>query len=151
MQSGNGTYNPSPLRQISHLPVTLSINLEQSKLKGNAMETTINWLTRATDYVLGRNTLIGVASFMLLVISGYATWHGMRDFIVGVSSAQTSPGGAMSIPNDVLVILVVVALTILMWLMLRETFGAQRQWRERLVTFHCFLAMWSIGFGYGFW
>lgn len=117
------------------------------------METTTNRLARTIDYVLGRNALIGVASFMLLVISGYATWHGMRDFIVGVSSAQTAADGAMSIPNDVLVILVVVALTFLMWLMLRETFGAQRQWRERLVTFplYCFLAMWSIGFGYGFW
>ena len=117
------------------------------------METTTNRVARAIDYVLGRNTLIGIASFMLLVISGYATWHGMRDFIVGVSSAQSASAGSMSISNDVLVILVVVALTFLMWLMLRETFGAQRQWRERVVTFplYCFLAMWSIGFGYGFW
>ncbi len=39
-----------------------------------------------------------------------------------------------------------------MWLMLRETFGAQRQWRSGLSRFplYCFLAMWSIGFGYGF-
>ncbi|HEY1245926.1 MAG TPA: hypothetical protein VGF29_13960, partial [Hyphomicrobiaceae bacterium] len=42
---------------------------------------------QVTDYILGRNTLIGVASLMLLMISGYATWHGMRDFIIGVSSA----------------------------------------------------------------
>ncbi len=41
---------------------------------------------RATDYLLGRNTLIGVASIMLLLISGFATWHGMRDFIIGVST-----------------------------------------------------------------
>ena len=41
---------------------------------------------RTIDYIFGRNTLIGVASFMLLIISGYATWHGMRDFIIGVSS-----------------------------------------------------------------
>src|SRR6185436_7056595 len=36
---------------------------------------------------------------------------------------------------------------------LRETFGAQRRMRERLVTFplYVFLAIWSIGFGYGFW
>ena len=118
------------------------------------MENKTNLIARAIDYLLGRNTLIGIASFMLLVISGYATWHGMRDFIVGVSSAPAAGApGMMSIPNDVLVILVVVALTFLMWLMLRETFGAQRQWRERLVTFplYCFLAMWSIGFGYGFW
>ncbi|MDX2205924.1 MAG: hypothetical protein NW223_24455 [Hyphomicrobiaceae bacterium] len=111
-------------------------------------------INKAVDYILGRNTLIGIASFMLLIISGYATWHGMRDFIVGVSSSAATPTpGGMSISNDVLVILVVVALTFLMWLMLRETFGAQRHWRERLVTFplYCFLAMWSIGFGYGFW
>src|SRR5262245_9870069 len=111
---------------------------------------------RATDYVLGRNTLIGIASLMLLVISGFATWHGMRDFIIGVSSTPTSQGqqlpGGMSVSNDVLVIVVVVALTFLMWLMLRETFGAQRHLRERLVTFplYVFLAIWSIGFGYGF-
>jgi hypothetical protein len=78
----------------------------------------------------------------------------MRDFIVGVSSATASPGGGgMSISNDTLVILVVVALTFLMWLTLRETFGAKRRVRERLITFplYVFLAIWSIGFGYGFW
>jgi hypothetical protein len=110
---------------------------------------------RTIDYILGRNTLIGIASFMLLIISGYATWHGMRDFIVGVTAATPTPmpGGGMSISNDVLVIAVVVALTFLMWLMLRETFGARRRTSERLITFplYLFLAIWSIGFGYGFW
>jgi len=110
---------------------------------------------RVVDYLLGRNTLIGVASFMLLIISGYATWHGMRDFIIGASSSsatQDLPGG-QSISSDILVIAVVVALTFLMWLMLRETFGAGRSLRERLITFplYVFLAIWSIGFGYGFW
>src|SRR5438128_8008050 len=112
---------------------------------------------RVADYLFGRNALIGVASFMLLIISGYATWHGMRDFTIGVSSTPTSLGqslpGGMSVSNDALVIAVVVALTFLMWLMLRETFGAKRHLRERLVTFplYVFLAIWSIGFGYGFW
>jgi hypothetical protein len=112
---------------------------------------------QVTDYILGRNTLIGVASLMLLVISGYATWHGMRDFIIGVSSTPSSQGqalpGGISVSNDVLVVVIVMALTFLMWLMLRETFGAQRHLRERLVTFplYVFLAVWSIGFGYGFW
>ena len=112
---------------------------------------------RAADYMLGRNTLIGVASLMLLVISGFATWHGMRDFIIGVSTSpaaqsQELPGG-MSFSNDLLVIVVVVALTFLMWLALRETFGAGRRVTDRLVTFplYVFLAIWSIGFGYGFW
>ena len=112
---------------------------------------------RATDYLLGRNTLIGVASIMLLLIAGFATWHGMRDFIIGVStspaaSSQELPGG-LSFSNDFLVIVVVFALTFLMWLMLRETFAQRRRWTERLVTFplYVFLAIWSIGFGYGFW
>ena len=109
---------------------------------------------RVVDYIFGRNTLIGVASFMLLIISGYATWHGMRDFIVGVSSTPAAPAeGGISISNDVLVVAVVVALTFLLWLTLRETFGAKRRLRERLITFplYVFLAIWSIGFGYGFW
>jgi hypothetical protein len=115
---------------------------------------------RATDYILGRNTLIGVASLMLLAIAGFATWHGMRDFIVGVSTTPSGQGqqlpGGLSVSNDVLVIVVVAALTFLMWLMLRETFGApgpHRRWPQRLITFplYLFLAIWSIGFGYGFW
>ncbi|MFA5949879.1 MAG: hypothetical protein WC807_06310 [Hyphomicrobium sp.] len=113
-----------------------------------------DWYGRATDYIFGRNTLIGVASLMLLLISGYATWHGMRDFIIGASSSPAKPAaGSMSISNDVLVIGVVVALTFLLWLALRETFGAKRRLSDRLImlVLYIFLAVWSIGFGYGFW
>ena len=46
---------------------------------------------RVADYLFGRNALIGLASFMLLAISGFATWHGMRDFIIGVSSSGPTP------------------------------------------------------------
>jgi hypothetical protein len=108
---------------------------------------------RVIDYIFGRNTLIGIASLMLLALSGYATWHGMRDFIIGVSQTSAQPTGGMSISNDLLVIGVVVALTFLMWLMLREAFGAKRKLSDRLITFfvYAFLALWSIGFGYGFW
>jgi hypothetical protein len=104
------------------------------------------------DYLLGRSTLIGIASLMLLTISGYATWHGMHDFIVGVASNAQSTGG-LSVSNDVLVIVIVAALTFLMWLALRETFGAHRRLTERLITIplYVFLALWSVGFGYGFW
>jgi len=123
----------------------------------NAKVASTSMWGRATDYLLGRNTLIGVASIMLLLISGFATWHGMRDFIIGVSTspaagAQELPGG-MSFSNDFLVIIVVGALTFLMWLMLRETFAKGRRFSDRLVTFplYVFLAIWSIGFGYGFW
>lgn len=111
-------------------------------------------IARAIDYLLGRNTLIGIASFMLLLLSGYATWHGMRDFIVGTASGPSKPaGGGFSLSDDVLVIGVVVALTFLMWLMLREAFGAKRRMGDRIICFvlYVFLALWSIGFGYGFW
>jgi hypothetical protein len=110
-------------------------------------------VARTVDYLFGRNTLIGVAELMLLLIAGYATWHGMRDFIVGVSTTPTKPGGSFSLSNDLLVVMVVVTLTFLMWLMLRETFASKRLLRYRLVTFplYAFLALWSIGFGYGFW
>lgn len=111
-------------------------------------------LARTADYIFGRSTLLGLAELMLLLIAGYATWHGMRDFIVGVSASSAKAEGAgFSISNDILVVSVVVALTFLMWLALRETFGAKRRLRERLITFplYAFLALWSIGFGYGFW
>jgi hypothetical protein len=113
----------------------------------------VDW-KRVGEYLLGRSTLIGIAALMLLLISGYATWHGMRDFIIGVSgSANQDSGSGLSIPNDLLVVIVVVALTFLMWLALRETFGAHRRLTERLITIplYLFLALWSIGFGYGFW
>lgn len=108
-------------------------------------------VARFMDYILGRNTLIGFASLMLLLISGYATWHGMRDFIIGLSSsAAAADPGRLSISNDLLVAVVVIALTFLMWLTLRETFGARRLLRERMITlpFYIFLAIWSVGFGY---
>src|SRR5262245_39925756 len=115
----------------------------------------ISRIQRVVDYIFGRNTLIGVASLMLLSIAGYATWHGMKDFIVGVSATpvSTGAGGGLSLPNELLVIIVTAALTFLMWLALRETFGAGRTIKERLVTLplYMFLALWSIGFGYGFW
>src|SRR5438132_6294425 len=112
---------------------------------------------QVADYLFGRNTLIGIASFMLLGISGYATWHGMSDFILGVSSSAASRGrefpGGLSVSNDVLIIGIVVALTFLMWLALRETFGAKRRFIDRIVTasLYVFLMLWSVGFGYGFW
>ncbi len=113
-------------------------------------------VARVIDYIFGRNTLIGLASLMLLAISGYATWSGMNDFIVGVSQSPTQGreiAGGLSVTNGALVIAIVIALTFLMWLALRETFAAKRPIGQRLITFplYFFLALWSIGFGYGFW
>ncbi len=112
---------------------------------------------RTIDYLFGRNALIGIASLLLLVISGYATWVGMTDFIIGVQAEgapeQARDIGVLSVTNEILVTVVVITLTFLMWLALRETFGAQRRWSERLITFplYIFLLLWSVGFGYGFW
>jgi hypothetical protein len=113
-------------------------------------------LASATDYLLGRNTLIGIASMMLLIISGYATWSGMHDFIIGTSSSShetTRNVFGIAITEEFFVAVIVITLTFLMWLSLRESLGAQRRWTDRLVTFplYVFLALWSIGFGYGFW
>ncbi len=126
--------------------------------KGTAKTKTYSGWGRVIDYMFGRNALIGVASLMLLVISGYATWSGMNDFIVGVQSegsaaATTREIAGLSISSEIFVIAIVVALTFLMWLALRETFGAQRRISERAITapLYIFLALWSIGFGYGFW
>lgn len=112
---------------------------------------------RVIDYFFGRNSLIGLASLMLLFISGYATWSGMSDFILGVQASGVPEGreipGGLSVSLEALIIGIVVVLTFLMWLALRETFGLQRNFSERLFTFplYLFLALWSIGFGYGFW
>jgi hypothetical protein len=40
---------------------------------------------RFKDYLFGSDTLIGAAS-LLLALSGFASWHGMRDFIAGSDS-----------------------------------------------------------------
>ena len=110
---------------------------------------------RVIDYLFGRNALIALASAMLLIISGYATWSGMQDFIVGASSASKGrdlPGG-FSVSHTNLVIAVTIALTFLMWIALRESVGQQRKLSERLITIplYLFLVLWSVGFGYGFW
>ncbi|MEO1695479.1 MAG: hypothetical protein AAFR55_09605, partial [Pseudomonadota bacterium] len=108
-------------------------------------------------YIFGDNWLIGTASIMLLIISGFATWSGMSDFIVGASgSGSDSVGksiGGVEVTNDFVVIAIVVALTLLMWIALREAFGRERTLRERIVMLplYAFLALWSVGFGYGFW
>ena len=130
--------------------------MPQNQTSAKTKSTEFSSWGRVVDYFFGRNTLIGLASLMLLAISGYATWSGMSDFILGVQSGanqgRAMPGG-LSISNEVLIICIVVALTFLMWLALRETFGAQRRFGDRLITFplYLFLALWSIGFGYGFW
>jgi hypothetical protein len=110
----------------------------------------------ASEYLFG-NLFVGIVSLALLAISGYATWSGMHDFIIGISSSEPSqerqlPGG-FSITTDTFVIAIVAVLTLLMWIALRQSVSSGQRLRRRLVTFplYLFLALWSIGFGYGFW
>lgn len=110
-----------------------------------------------SSFLFGRNTLIGIASLMLLAISGYATWIGMSDFIIGVQSDAGNQArdivGGLSVTNEMLIVVVVIALTLLMYLALRETVAIGSYFSQRLITLplYLFLALWSVGFGYGFW
>ena len=130
-------------------------------------DTRSNYIGRTIAYIFGRNTFIGIASLMLLAISEFATWSGMNDFIVGVSTspaAQRRDIGGLSVTNKMLVITIVIALTFLMWVCLRESFREAapkgrksservgRGFRDSFITFalYLFLALSSIGFGYGF-
>ena len=113
----------------------------------------IDW-KRVNDYLLGRSTLIGIASLYAPVhlrlrhLARHAGFHRRR-----LRLTRPIPPTGLSISNDLLVLLVVAALTFLMWLALRETFGSHRRLTERLITIplYLFLAIWSIGFGFGFW
>ena len=110
---------------------------------------------RGIDYLFGRNALISLASMMLLTISGYATWAGMNDFIVGAQHASKGRelAGGVTVSHVHLVIAVTIALTFLMWIALRESIGRERPWHHRIITIplYLFLVLWSVGFGYGFW
>jgi hypothetical protein len=69
---------------------------------------------RIADYLVGRNSLTGIASLMLLVIFGYATWSGMADFIIGVSTSPAAAHGreivgGLPVSNEIVVIAIVVA------------------------------------------
>lgn len=111
------------------------------------------------DYVFGRNFMIGFAALMLLCISGFATWHGMSDFILGVQAGGAQPAAdsrelvGLSVSTEALILVLVIALTFLMWLSLRESFRSYRQSMGRWVTLplYLFLMLWSVGFGYGYW
>ena len=108
----------------------------------------------ALNWILGRNLVIGLASMVLLALSGFATYRGMSDFIIGIQTAPLSVQGAEShgIAAELLVLAIVAALTFLMWIALRETVRPQDLWKF-FVTFplYAFLFLWSVGFGYGFW
>lgn len=95
---------------------------------------------------------MGVVTLLLVGTSFFATWRGMRDFIIGNDLAA-------GLASQGLVILVVLTLTLAMYVALRETVSPYETpgwWShvwKRLVALplYLLLAVWSVGFGYGFW
>ena len=88
---------------------------------------------------------LGVVTLLLLIASFYATWQGMSDFVA-------SKGAPSEVGTGALVVLVVLTLTLAMYVALRETVNPVR-WRNIVIAFplYALLALWSVGFGYGFW
>lgn len=95
---------------------------------------------------------LGIVTLLLLGASFFATWRGMGDFIKGNDlAAGTASQG--------LVLLIVVTLTLAMYVALREMISPYyvRGWwsaiwkRVAAGLLYVILAMWSVGFGYGFW
>ncbi|MEO1292423.1 MAG: hypothetical protein AAFV62_06275 [Pseudomonadota bacterium] len=121
----------------------------RSRLRGHRRAGT--WTSRAADWLLGRNTVIGIAALILLGISGYATLSGMLDFIVGIQTGP-SPESALGGERTWLVVAIVAVLTVLMWIALRESIKPVH-WTNRFLTvpLYLFLVLWSVGFGYGYW
>lgn len=88
----------------------------------------------------------------LLGVSFLATWRGLSDFITAQDSGAGLAGGA---GFGALVFAIVFALTLAMYVALREVFR-WRNWKllvPGLVAsaLYALLALWSVGFGYGFW
>lgn len=94
----------------------------------------------------------GLVTLLLLAASFFATWRGMHDFI---SSYDVGSGRG----TQALVLLVVVTLSLAMYVALREMIapynvtGLWSAFWKRAVAFilYAVLALWSVGFGYGFW
>ncbi|MEO1406514.1 MAG: hypothetical protein AAFV54_08485 [Pseudomonadota bacterium] len=95
---------------------------------------------------------LGLVTLLLLGASFFATWRGMRDFIIGNDLAT-------GLASQGLVVAIVLALTLAMYVTLREMIAPYHLnglwpaiWK-RLVALplYLILAVWSVGFGYGFW
>ncbi len=105
-------------------------------------------LQRAFGKFLLDPALNGVVA-LLLIVSFTATWRGLSDFI------SVQDGMASGLEFRLIVFLVVLALTLAMYVALRETMR-WRNWKRVIpgflaVALYGLLALWSVGFGYGFW
>lgn len=95
---------------------------------------------------------LGLVTLLLLGASLFMTWRGMSDFIASRDFAE----GAVS---EGLIFVIVATLSLAMYVALREMVAPYfvRGWWsaiwKRVVAgiLYSVLAMWSVGFGYGFW
>ncbi len=95
---------------------------------------------------------LGLVTLLLLGASLFMTWRGMRDFIASRDFAD----GAVS---QGLIFVIVATLSLAMYVALREMIAPYfvRGWWsaiwKRVVAgiLYSVLALWSVGFGYGFW
>ncbi|MEL7129022.1 MAG: hypothetical protein AAGK23_05705 [Pseudomonadota bacterium] len=95
---------------------------------------------------------LGLLTLLLVSLSFFATWRGMRDFVIGNDLAA-------GLASQGLVIAIVLTLTLAMYVALREVISPSyvpNWWAsvwKRLVALplYLLLAVWSVGFGYGFW
>ncbi len=102
----------------------------------------------------GLSAIYGLGLVALLLISGVATWQGLRDFVQGLSiesGALPSDRAELWI-REGLVAFLVFTFTILMWLAL-ESVRRHGHPLSRLgyTILYVFLVIWSVGFGFGFW
>ena len=101
---------------------------------------------------LRADPILNVTVLLLLAISGYATWRGLNDF---VAVQDETAGLAADLGFAGLIAAIVIALTLAMYVALREMLKA-RNWKRVIpgvlaFGLYALLAMWSVGFGYGFW
>ncbi len=103
--------------------------------------------SRDGRFEFGGSLALNVVIFALLAISFLATWRGLRDFIIGQDAQALADPLA-----EGFVAAIVFVLTAAMFVALRELLRPRRWWNvPGAFIVYGLLALWSVGFGYGFW
>lgn len=107
----------------------------------------MDWLRQKVEVFLSDVALNSVMA-LLLGVSCLATWAGLSDF--AVTKADVSLVGGLSVRAFIAILVVI--LTLAMYVALRELLKPKHwlNWLPALLLY-AVLAVWSVGFGYGFW
>jgi hypothetical protein len=99
------------------------------------------------SFFLSRETKLGVGRFMLIILNGYTTWCGLQSLLASSSI------DSFLVSREFSTLALAVALSFLLWIVLREVCGVDRQLSVRLIALivYLLLAVWSISFSYAFW